>query len=249
MTDDAGGIFWGLFGIMQSRISATVKWFNATKGFGFVRVSDNEPDAFLHVSVLQRAGYSALDEGSVIVCDLGPGQKGMQVTEIHEVQGGAPSGGGGYGGDRGYGGGGYAGGGDRGYGGYSDDRSGGGYGGGGYGGDRSGGGYGGGGYGGERSGGYGGERSGGYGGDSSGGGYGGGASDFGTESEVDGVVKFFSPDKGFGFIVPDGGGKDVYFGSRTLQDSGITDLEQGQRVRMSIRMGKKGPMAGSLERI
>jgi CspA family cold shock protein len=221
MTDDAGGIFWGLFGIMQSRISATVKWFNATKGFGFVRVSDNEPDAFLHVSVLQRAGYSALDEGSVIVCDLGPGQKGMQVTEIHEVQGGAPSGGGGYGGDRGYGGGGYAGGGDRGYGGYSD----------------------------ERSGGYGGERSGGYGGDSSGGGYGGGASDFGTESEVDGVVKFFSPDKGFGFIVPDGGGKDVYFGSRTLQDSGITDLEQGQRVRMSIRMGKKGPMAGSLERI
>ncbi|WP_413206612.1 cold-shock protein [Rhodospirillum sp. A1_3_36] len=214
---------------MQSRISATVKWFNATKGFGFVRVSDNEPDAFLHVSVLQRAGYSALDEGSVIICDLGPGQKGMQVTEIHEVQGGAPSGGGGYGGDS-----------------YGGDR---GYGGGGYGGDR---GYGGGGYGGDRGygGGYGGGSSaGGYGGGSSAGGYGGGASDFGGESEVDGVVKFFSPDKGFGFIVPDGGGKDVYFGSRTLQDSGITDLEQGQRVRMSIRMGKKGPMAGSLERI
>ncbi|MCF8479859.1 MAG: cold-shock protein [Rhodospirillum sp.] len=217
---------------MQSRISATVKWFNATKGFGFVRVSDNEPDAFLHVSVLQRAGYAALDEGAVIVCDLGPGQKGMQVTEIHEVQGGAPSaGGGGY--DRGGygGGGGYDRGGYGGGGGY--DR--GGYGGGGGGYDR--GGYGGGG-GGYDNGGGGGYSSGGY--DSGGG-------TFGTESSVDGVVKFFSPDKGFGFIVPDGGGKDVYFGSRTLQDSGVTDLEQGQRVRISIRMGKKGPMAGSLE--
>ncbi|ABC24256.1 cold-shock DNA-binding protein family protein [Rhodospirillum rubrum F11] len=210
---------------MLSRSTATVKWFNATKGFGFVRVSDGEPDAFLHISVLQRAGYSELPEGATIVCDLAPGQKGMQVSEIYEVEGGSPGGFGGGGYDRG----GYSGGFDRGgYNGGFDrgaaDR-------GGYAGATDRGGY--------------------AGGAADRGGYAGGADrgGFQGETEIDGVVKFFSADKGFGFVVPDGGGKDVYVGSRTLQDCGVSVLEQGQRVRMSIRMGKKGPMAGSLELI
>jgi CspA family cold shock protein len=70
-----------------------------------------------------------------------------------------------------------------------------------------------------------------------------------TEEEIDGVVKFFSADKGFGFVTPDGGGKDVYVGSRALEYSGLTNLDAGQRMRMMCRMGKKGPMAGRVELI
>ena len=46
--------------ITHRQITATVKWFNPTKGFGFVQPSDGSGDAFLHVSVIERAGHSSL---------------------------------------------------------------------------------------------------------------------------------------------------------------------------------------------
>jgi cold shock protein len=60
---------------------------------------------------------------------------------------------------------------------------------------------------------------------------------------VEGRVKFFSPDKGFGFIAVDDGGKDVFVHVRALEKSGLRTLEPDQRVRMTITMGHKGPQA------
>jgi CspA family cold shock protein len=41
----------------------TVKWFNATKGFGFIQPDDGTPDVFVHISAVERAGIAGLDEG------------------------------------------------------------------------------------------------------------------------------------------------------------------------------------------
>lgn len=71
--------------VTQANVTATVKWFNASKGFGFVAPSDGTPDAFLHISALERAGLSQVAEGATIVCDLGQGNRGPQVVTVHEV--------------------------------------------------------------------------------------------------------------------------------------------------------------------
>ena len=68
--------------ISQQDVSATVKWFNRTKGFGFVQRDDGSPDAFLHISVVQDAGHRDLPEGTVIVCNIAEGVKGPQVASI-----------------------------------------------------------------------------------------------------------------------------------------------------------------------
>jgi len=66
-------------------------------------------------------------------------------------------------------------------------------------------------------------------------------------STVEGTVKFFNMEKGFGFVTPDDGGKDVFVSARTLERIGIASLEAEQRVRLVTRMGPKGPMAESIE--
>ena len=170
--------------ITKSNVTATVKWFNPTKGFGFVSPEDGSPDAFLHVSAVQAAGYDALDEGATIVCDLARGPKGPQVASIQSVDNSTASrsprppraGGGGFGYDRG---------------GYD-------------------------------AGGAGGE-------------------------EVDGTVKWFNADKGFGFITPSTGGKDVFVHVNVLRRSGMQTLQEGDQVRVTVRQGQKGPEAGKVE--
>jgi cold shock protein len=128
-----------------------------------------------------------------------------------------------YGGDRG----GFGGGGDR-FGG------GGGYGGGG--GDRYGGG-GGGGYGGGGGGGYRGGGGGGFGG-GGGGGFGGGRGGGGMPPQVvgegKGVVKFFNGQKGFGFIVRDDGGEDVFVHISAVEQAGLTGLAEGQPLEFTL---------------
>ena len=66
---------------------------------------------------------------------------------------------------------------------------------------------------------------------------------------MDGVVKFFNAHKGFGFITPDDGSRDVFFSARILERSGLPPLTQAQRVRMIVRQGQKGPMVERLELI
>jgi CspA family cold shock protein len=68
-----------------SPVTAKLKWFNATKGFGFVSPVDGAPDAFLHVSVLHGAGLQQINEQAELLCEIGRGAKGPQVMRIIEV--------------------------------------------------------------------------------------------------------------------------------------------------------------------
>ena len=64
---------------------------------------------------------------------------------------------------------------------------------------------------------------------------------------IHGVVKFFNLDKGFGFITPDDGGRDVFFSARFLERAGLPPPAAAQRVSMVVRQGQKGPMVDRLE--
>lgn len=144
----------------REKVTGTIKWFNASKGFGFVALSETGPDAFLHISVLQKAGLGEPDQGANVLCDLLEGPKGLQVAEIHHIDGGAR-----------------------------------------------------------------------------------------PTTEQEGAVKFFNAAKGFGFVAPDDGSRDVFVCSSTLERCAVPDLAQGQRVKVVTRMGKKGPMADRIELI
>ncbi|MBC6438952.1 MAG: cold shock domain-containing protein [Rhodospirillales bacterium] len=166
----------------RTHVTATVKWFNTTKGFGFVQVTPNEPDVFVHASVVSQAGVSDLPNGATVECDIGRAERGLQVTRIHRVDISTaeqpPFGGGHRGGfDR-----------DRG----SYDRG-------------------------------------------------------GEEHETEGIVKFFDTNKGFGFVTPDDGGRDIFVPGRVLPKTGVVRLEPNQRVRVRWREGDKGPLATWVE--
>ena len=153
---------------------ATVKWFNATKGFGFVTLEDGS-DAFCHASALSSLSSPDLPQGATVFCDVAQGQRGMQVTNVHSVDlstadaqpSRAPRG------PRG----------PR-------------------------------------------EASGPMG---------------------DGHVKFFNEQKGFGFVVPESGGADVYVHASALRRSGVPTLMPEQKVRFSTRQGMKGVEVDRIE--
>jgi CspA family cold shock protein len=56
--------------------TGTVKWFNTTKGFGFIQPDDGSKDVFLHISDVQRAGMEAPQEGDKLSYELQHGQQG-----------------------------------------------------------------------------------------------------------------------------------------------------------------------------
>lgn len=121
-----------------SRLKGTVKWFNDTKGFGFISPEDGGEDLFVHQSSIKSDGYRTLAEGESVEYVVSEGDDGR--TKAVDVTGpdgssvsGARSGGGGGRGARGGGGGGYRSGG-YGFNGGGGGRGGGGRGGGGYGG-------------------------------------------------------------------------------------------------------------------
>ncbi|CAA7616566.1 putative major cold shock protein [Magnetospirillum sp. LM-5] len=155
--------------VSQANVTATVKWFNASKGFGFVAPSDGSPDAFLHISALERAGLTQVAEGTTLVCDLGQGNRGPQVVAVHEVDASTAT---------------------------AAPRA--------------------------------------------------PRTDRGPSETVEGVVKFFSAEKGFGFVQTDEGGKDVFVHIKALERSGLKNLESGQRVRITTTLGQKGPQADTV---
>lgn len=69
----------------------------------------------------------------------------------------------------------------------------------------------------------------------------------GPTEEKQGTVKWYNPEKGFGFIAPEEGGKDIFVHVTALERSGLSDLAEGQRVRMAVRQSPKGLEAQSIE--
>jgi cold shock protein len=64
-----------------------------------------------------------------------------------------------------------------------------------------------------------------------------------------GTVKWFNPEKGYGFITVDGGGSDVFVHFSAIESSGYRSLEENQRVEFEIGKGPKGPQAESVRPI
>jgi cold shock protein len=160
-------------------VGAVVKWYNPDKGFGFVTLADGSGDAFLHISVVERAGYGTVPPGASIEVRASPGAKGPQVTEILSVDTSTasqeqprrtrP---------------------DRAT--YTPDQP--------------------------------------------------------TVEEL-GTVKWYNAAKGFGFIAPDQGGKDIFVHASALDRSGVIGLVDEQRVAVDVAEGRKGPEAVRLRLI
>jgi cold shock protein len=67
---------------MSERIEGVVKWFNAEKGFGFIKRGEDESDVFVHHSAINMDGYRKLEEGDVVEFAIVEGQKGLQASDV-----------------------------------------------------------------------------------------------------------------------------------------------------------------------
>ena len=66
----------------MSKIKGNVKWFNESKGFGFITPEDGSKDVFVHFSAIQGEGFKSLDEGQAVSYDLTEGARGMQAANV-----------------------------------------------------------------------------------------------------------------------------------------------------------------------
>jgi cold shock protein len=159
-------------------VEATVKWFNTTKGFGFVAVADGS-EAFLHMSALEAAGLPAPREGAIMKCEVGPGKKGPQVTRVIEVGGGnAPA--------------------ARAPVGHAAPLD---------------------------------------------------ASMLANTVQVEGSVKWFSPERGYGFVTADDGGDAIFVNSDCLRRAGVQSVDTDQRVSLSVATRHPPPVDGARPRV
>jgi CspA family cold shock protein len=175
-----------------ARLSGKVKWFNRSKGFGFIVPDDGTSDVFLPLAVLERSGFGEAPDGASVSIEWVQGPKGRAATHVLELDASSaqprpareprfrPR----------------------------DD-----------------------------SGGY----HGGHGGGDSGGG--------GPAESLDGVVKWYDPARGFGFILPNDGGKDIFVHVTALRRAGLDALEPGQPVRMMVSQARRGREASAIELI
>lgn len=69
---------------MSQKVTGTVKWFNESKGFGFI-AQESGPDVFAHFSAIQGSGFKTLAEGQKVEFEISQGPKGPQADNIHPL--------------------------------------------------------------------------------------------------------------------------------------------------------------------
>lgn len=65
----------------------TVKWFNASKGFGFITRDDGEKDCFVHHTAIEGGGFKSLNEGERVEFDVVQGEKGPAAEHVTKLEG------------------------------------------------------------------------------------------------------------------------------------------------------------------
>ncbi len=66
--------------------AGTVKWFNPTKGFGFITPDDGDKDVFVHISAIERAGMSNLSEGQRVTFQVLSEPKGLKAVDLAPME-------------------------------------------------------------------------------------------------------------------------------------------------------------------
>lgn len=69
---------------MAERVTGTVKWFNASKGYGFL-AREGGPDVFVHFSAIQSEGFKTLNEGQQVEFEIEQGPKGLQAANVKPI--------------------------------------------------------------------------------------------------------------------------------------------------------------------
>ena len=69
----------------MERLKGTVKWFNNSKGYGFIGRDDGGADIFVHYSAITSEGYKSLDEGDQVEFEIVQGPKGQQAANVKKI--------------------------------------------------------------------------------------------------------------------------------------------------------------------
>jgi CspA family cold shock protein len=77
-------LFQGATPVMSNRQNGTVKWFNETKGYGFI-TPESGPDVFVHFRAIEGKGFKTLAEGQKVSFEVVQGQKGMQAEHVQVI--------------------------------------------------------------------------------------------------------------------------------------------------------------------
>ena len=71
---------------MSDRVKGKVKWFNASKGYGFLERPDGESDIFVHYSAIQGDGFRSLEEGEAVEFSIAKTDKGLQAEDVNKIK-------------------------------------------------------------------------------------------------------------------------------------------------------------------
>ena len=69
----------------MARLTGTVKWFNAEKGFGFINQDNGGADVFVHFRAIKSEGYKTVTEGQKVSFETEKGQKGLQAANVEAI--------------------------------------------------------------------------------------------------------------------------------------------------------------------